>query len=160
MGSDPFSSERSCRRPAMSKPERHALRVSRPCLGTNVPSPSSEKTTVTRVPSIASAFARVNSTTQELTGRQEQNGIDPTLNFERLPFVKSQRHFERASSINSPRLKRGSSIATCVSCILHPFMRPEAMDLPSMIHRTPSMEMLDDFQKLEVKGSALASFRP
>jgi hypothetical protein len=40
VGWGPSSSELARRRPAMSNPERHALAVARPCLGTNVPSPS------------------------------------------------------------------------------------------------------------------------
>ena len=37
------SSERARRRPAMSNPARHALRVARPCIGANVPSPSYQR---------------------------------------------------------------------------------------------------------------------
>ena len=44
MGLDPLSSELPRRRPAMSKPERHVLRVARPCVGTNMPGASSQKT--------------------------------------------------------------------------------------------------------------------
>ena len=93
-----------------------------------------------------SAFARVSSTTTEMTGNQEQKGIYPTLAFERVSFVQSQSNFEelRVSSVKS-RLKRSSSITTCVTDLLR---------APSMIQRTPSMEMLEDFQKLEVQTDA------
>ena len=93
-----------------------------------------------------SAFARVSSTTTEMTGNQEQKGIYPTLAFERVSFVQSQSNFEelRVSSVKS-RLKRSSSITTCVTDLLR---------APSMIHRTPSMEMLEDFQTLEVQTDA------
>ena len=94
-----------------------------------------------------SAFARVSSTTTEMTGKQEQEGMYPTLvALERVSSVQSQSNFEelRVSSVKS-RLKRSSSITTCVTDLLR---------APSMIHRTPSMEMLEDFQKLEVQTDA------
>ena len=98
-----------------------------------------------RVLSVArvSAFARVSSTTTEMTGKQEQKGMYPTLAFESVSSVQRQSDFEelRVSSVNS-RLKRSSSITTCMMDLLR---------APSMIHRTPSMEMLEDFQKLEVQ---------
>jgi hypothetical protein len=101
-----------------------------------------------RVLSIArvSAFSRASSTTTEfteMTGKHEQKGI---LAFERVSSVQSQSIFDelRVSSVES-RLKRGSSITTCVMDILR---------APSMIHSTPSMEMLEDFQKLEVQTEA------
>ena len=101
-----------------------------------------------RVLSIArvSAFERVSSATTEITGKQEQKGMYPTLAFESVSSVQRQSDFEelRVSSVNS-RLKRSSSITTCVMDLLR---------APSMIHRTPSMEMLEDFcQKLEIQGS-------
>ena len=100
-----------------------------------------------RVLSIArvSAFD-VSSTTTEMTGKQEQKGMYPTLAFERVSSVQSQSNFEelRVSSVKS-RLKRSSSITTCVMDLLR---------APSVIHRTPSMEMLEDFQKLEVQTDA------
>ena len=71
----------------------------------------------------------------------------PTLvALERVSSVQSQSNFEelRVSSVKS-RLKRSSSITTCVMDLLR---------APSMIHRTPSMEMLEDFQKLEVQTDA------
>jgi hypothetical protein len=73
-------------------------------------------------------------------------GMYPTLAFERVSSVQSQSNFEdlRVSSVKS-RLKRSSSITTCVMDLLR---------APSMIHRTPSMEMLEDFQKLEVQTDA------
>jgi hypothetical protein len=90
--------------------------------------------------------SRVSSTTTEIaemTVKQEQKGI---LAFERVSFVQSQSNFEelRVSSVES-RLKRGSSITTCLMDVLR---------APSMIHSTPSMEMLEDFQKLEVQTGA------
>ena len=90
-----------------------------------------------------SAFARVSSTTTEMTGKQEQKGMYPNLAFERVSSVQSQSNFEelRVSSVKS-RLKRSSSITTCVTDLLR---------AQSPIHRTPSMEMLEDFQKLEVQ---------
>ena len=93
-----------------------------------------------------SAFGRVSSTTTEMTGKQEQKGMYPTLAFERVSSVQSQSNFEelRVSSVKS-RLKRSSSITTCVTDLLR---------AQSTIHRTPSMEMLEDFQKLEVQTDA------
>ena len=83
------------------------------------------------------AFSRVSSTTTdiaEMTGRQEQKSVYPTLAFERVSSV--QRNFDelRVSSVGS-RLKR-PSITTCVMDLLRG---------PSTIHRTPSMEMLEDW---------------
>ncbi len=83
------------------------------------------------------AFARVSFTTPEPTGRQVHKGIDPTLAFE----LVSSCLFERVASVQSQRLQRGSSITT------------DATEIPSMIHRTPSTEMLADFQTLKVQGS-------
>jgi hypothetical protein len=101
-----------------------------------------------RVLSVArvSPFTRVSSATTEMTGKQEQKGMYPTLAFESVSSVQRQSDFEelRVSSVNS-RLKRSSSITTCVMDLLR---------APSMIHRTPSMEMLEDFQKLEVQTDA------
>ena len=93
-----------------------------------------------------SSFCLVSSTTPELTGRQEQKSIDPTLAFERVSSVHSQSNFEQlhASSVKC-RLKRNSSISTCMRAILR---------VPSMMHRTPSMEMLEDFHNLEVPTDA------
>ena len=98
-----------------------------------------------RVLSIAkvSAFPRASSNTTEfaeMTGKQEQKGI---LAFERVSSVQCQSVFDelRLSSVER-RLKRGSSITTCVMDVLL---------APSMIDSTPSMEMLEDFQKLEVQ---------
>ena len=93
------------------------------------------------------SIARVDSQTNlELTFKKEQKGIDPTLAFERVSSVQSQSNFEelRVSSVKS-RLKRSSSITTCVTDLLR---------ASSKIHRTPSMEMLEDFQKLEVQTDA------
>jgi hypothetical protein len=94
----------------------------------------------------ASAFERVSSTTTEMTGKQEQKGMYPTLAFERVSSVQSQSNFEelRVSSVKS-RLKRSPSITTCVMDLLR---------APSMIHRTPPMEILEDFQKVEVQTDA------
>jgi hypothetical protein len=104
--------------------------------------------TFTRVPSItrvfspepgwafSRAFSRVSSTTPEPTGRQLHDGIDPTLAFERVPSCL----FERVSSLQSQRMQRGTSITT------------DAADMPSMIHRAPSTEILADFQTLKIKG--------
>ena len=97
-----------------------------------------------RVMSIArvSAFP-VSSTTPEPTDKQEHKGIDQTLAFDSVSPVRSQSNFEelRVSSVKR-RLTRNSSITTCMSALLR---------VPSMIHRTPSMELLEDFQKLEVQ---------
>jgi hypothetical protein len=81
-----------------------------------------------------------------MTGKQEQKSMYPTLAFERVSSVQSQSNFEelRVSSVKS-RLKRSPSITTCVMDLLR---------VPSMIHRTPSMEILEDFQKLEVQTDA------
>jgi hypothetical protein len=92
-----------------------------------------------------SAFP-VSSTTPELKDKQEHKVIDPTLAFESVSSGRSQSNFEelRVSSLKS-RLTRSSSITTCVVDLLR---------APSMIHRTPPIEMLEDFQKLEVQSDA------
>jgi hypothetical protein len=95
-------------------------------------------------PRVLSIARVVSSTNLELTGKKEQKGIDPTLAFERVSYVQSNFEQLRVSSVNS-RLKRSSSSTTCVMDLLR---------APSMIHRTPSMEMLEDFQKLEVQTDA------
>ena len=81
-----------------------------------------------------------------MTGKQEQKDNDPTLAFELVSSVQSQSNFEelRVSSVKS-RLKRNSSISTCMRALLH---------VPAMMHRTPSMEMIEDFQNLEVQTDA------
>ena len=84
------------------------------------------------------AFHRVSSTTPEPTGRQVHKGIDPTLAFERV----SSYLFERGASVQSQRLQRGTSITT------------DATDMPSMIHRTSSTDMLANFQTLKVQGAS------
>ncbi len=84
------------------------------------------------------AFSRVSSTTPEPTGRQLHHGIDPTLAFERVPSCL----FERVSSLQSQRMQRSTSITT------------DATDMPSMIHRTPSTDMLADFQTLKVQEAS------
>ena len=91
-----------------------------------------------------SAFP-VSSTTPERSDKQEHKFIDPTLAFDSVS-VRSQSNFEelRVSSLKS-RLTRSSSITTCVVDLLR---------APSMIHRTPPIEMLEDFQKLEVQSDA------
>jgi hypothetical protein len=87
--------------------------------------------TFTRVPSITRYL-------REPTGRQVNKGIDPTLAFERV----SSCLFERVSSVQSQRLQRDTSITT------------DATETPSMIHRTPYTEMLEDFQTLKVQGAS------
>ena len=84
------------------------------------------------------AFSRVSSTSPEPTGRQVRKGIDPTLAFERV----SSCLFERVASVQRQRLQRGTSITT------------DATDMPSMIHRTPSTDMLADFQTLKVQEAS------
>jgi hypothetical protein len=81
------------------------------------------------------AFSRVSSTTTdiaEMTGRQEQKSVYPTLAFERVSSVQRNFHELRVSSVGSRR----PSITTCVMDLLRG---------PSTIHRTPSMEMLEDW---------------
>ena len=95
--------------------------------------------TFTRVPSITRYL-------REPTGRQVNKGIDPTLAFELVASVQSQSNFDEwcVSSVKS-RLKRNSSISTCMRALLR---------VPSMMHRTPSMEMIEDFQNLQVQTDA------
>ena len=91
--------------------------------------------------------ARVRSSTNlELAGKQEQKGNDPTLAFVRGSSVQSQSNFEELhlSPVKS-RLTRNSSISTCMGALLR---------VPAMMHRTPSMEMIEDFQNLEVQTDA------
>ncbi len=95
----------------------------------------------------ALSTARVlSSTNLEMTGKQEQKDNDPTLAFELVSSVQRQSNFEelRVSSVKS-RLKRNSSISTCMRALLR---------VPAMMHRTPSMEMIEDFQNLEVQTDA------
>jgi hypothetical protein len=101
------------------------------------------------------AFSRVSSTTTgiaEMTGKQEQKSMYPTLAFECVSSVQRQSNFYelRVSPVES-RLKRGSSITTCVMDVLR---------APSMIHSTPSMGMLEDFQKLDVQTDATDNMPP
>ena len=65
---------------------------------------------------------------------------DPTLAFVRVSSVQSQSNFEelRLSPVKS-RLTRNSSISTCMGALLR---------VPAMMHRTPSMEKIEDFQTL------------
>ena len=84
----------------------------------------------------------VSSTTMDLIEKQEQKGIDRTSAVERVSSVQNKSHFEQ--SLKS-RLKRDSSITTCAKALLR---------APSMTHRTPSMKMIEDFQKLEVQTDA------
>jgi hypothetical protein len=86
--------------------------------------------------------ALLSATTIELIEKQEEKGIDRTLVFERESSVEKQSHFEQPLK---SRLKRDSSITTCAKAILR---------APSMTHRTPSMKMIEDFQKLEVQTDA------
>jgi len=86
--------------------------------------------TFTRAPSSAtvSSFSRDSPTTAELTSKPECSCIP---NFA----------FERVSSVTSDRQKRRPSCTT------------DALNMPSMIHRTSSTEMFADFQALKVRGS-------
>jgi len=88
----------------------------------------------------------VSSTNLEMTGKQEQKDNAPTLAFVRVSSVESQSNFEelRLSPVKS-RLTRNSSISTCMRALLR---------VPSMMNRTPSMEMIEDFQNLEVQTDA------
>ena len=79
----------------------------------------------------------MSATTIELIEKQEEKGIDRTLAFER----ESSCLVERVSCVQSQRLQRGTSITT------------DAADMPSMIHRAPSTEILGDFQTLKIQGS-------
>jgi hypothetical protein len=87
-------------------------------------------------------LAMFSSTTTELIQKQEQKGIDRTLAVERVSFLQNNSHFEQPLK---SRLKRDSSITTCAKALLR---------APSMTHRTPSMKMIEDFQKLEVQTDA------
>jgi hypothetical protein len=87
-------------------------------------------------------LAMFSSTTTELIQKQEQKGIDRTLAVERVSFLQNNSHIEQPLK---SRLKRDSSITTCAKALLR---------APSMTHRTPSMKMIEDFQKLEVPTDA------
>ena len=87
-------------------------------------------------------LAMFSSTTTELIQKQEQKGIDRTLAVERVSFLQNNSPFEQPLE---SRLKRDSSITTCAKALLR---------APSMTHRTPSMKMIEDFQKLEVQTGA------
>jgi hypothetical protein len=86
----------------------------------------------------------VSSTNLELEAKKEQKAIDPTLGCERASYVQSNFEQLRVSSVKS-RLTRNSSISTCMGALLR---------VPAMMHRTPSMEMIEDFQNLEVQMDA------
>ena len=86
----------------------------------------------------------VSSTTSEPRSRQVHTDIDPSLAFERVSYVQSNFEQLRVSSVKS-RLTRNSSISTCMGALLR---------VPAMMHRTPSMEMIEDFQNLEVQTDA------
>ena len=91
-------------------------------------------------PRLLSTARVLSSTNLELTGQQEQKDNDPTLAFELVASVQSQSNFDEwcVSSVKS-RLKRNSSISTCMGALLR---------VPAMMHRTPSMEKIEDFQTL------------
>jgi hypothetical protein len=70
--------------------------------------------------------------TKDRKENKEEKGIDRTLSFDRESSVQNQSHFERPLK---SRLKRDSSITTCVKGLLC---------TPSMTHRTYSMKMIED----------------
>ena len=96
------------------------------------------------VPRALSIARVVSSTNLELAAKKEQKAIDPTLGCERASYVQSNFEQLRVSSVKS-RLTRNSSISTCMGALLR---------VPAMMHRTPSMEMIEDFQNLEVQTDA------
>ena len=126
-----------CVKPLITKAEiftrlPSTTRVSR--VPSNKPEPG---WTFSRVFSRVSSMEDVSFTTSEPRGRQVHTDIDLSLAFER----ESSCLVERVSCVQSQRLQRGTSITT------------DAADMPSMIHRAPSTEILGDFQTLKIQGS-------